>query len=129
MSGFEELIARLEATDHGDRDLDDAIHTAVGGKDPPPEGALWRHTVYTLSAPWFTTSIDAALTLVPELPRRSINVALEDRGEAVAVVTWDGEPCHAVGRAHNQPALALCIAALRARASLTNPTTPDSGAE
>lgn len=59
--------------------------------------------------PWFTHSLDAALTLVPEGQEWAY---LDKR----AIIRLPGSMAHEFGEAAT-PALALCAAALRARAS------------
>jgi hypothetical protein len=98
VSGLAELIARLEAAAEGSRELDAAIAVAVFGGGSHDPG----------TAPHFTTSLDAALTLVPEgrgWLMRSVG------GRGFAAISNAGEASQA-----KTPALALCIAALKARA-------------
>ena len=100
----------------GSRELDEAIALAVGwtplnGKYcgewwvDPRDGALKL-------LPPFTTSIDAAVTLVPEGFRWSV---VKCRRDATASVGPEGS-VPARGSARTAP-LAICIAALRARAT------------
>jgi hypothetical protein len=112
MSDTQELIARLEAATGPDRDIDRAIAKMLGVM-PLYElrgqiGGSW---------PDYTASIDAALTLMPELwnyvigspgieetelDKWCVNIAMhpDDRGDLTFAPT---------------PALAICIAALKAR--------------
>lgn len=118
-----DLIERLEAATGPCRELDAAILTQVMGyRDVYGDGTVFdrgndgywyvgEHSAPQLPAP--TASIDAALTLVPE-------------GCDWKVDTWKGKPAAMVrvGTRHYQsgyadnpatPALAICIAALRAK--------------
>jgi hypothetical protein len=135
MSDLESLIERLAALSGPDRRLDAEIACAI--KFPhlrpaepddhkehqrgylPSAGNIWCPTGF-LMADSYTSSIDAALTLVPE----GLGIALDTRphsqvtklgSEALAWCSEDRDvPSVAVlGRT---PAIALCIAALRARA-------------
>lgn len=102
-----DLIERLEKATGPDRILDDAIWTAIGHK-----GGFSAQ---------FTGSIDAALTLVP---RGAIWKVFNDwPGEfhwaEVQTTDWlpNGEPNILRSRACESPAIALCIAALKAQAA------------
>lgn len=116
---MEELIARLEKADAGSRSLDWDIHLRDG---PDGVGAYGDHPAYT-------TSLDAALTLVPSdvdyvhilvnrpgafmvytAPTESTNTGKAAVGR---LVTSDPHDSHTISAA--TPALALCIAALKAR--------------
>jgi hypothetical protein len=95
---MQELIKRLEEATEGSAGLDHEIADAVG------------FPMLARAIPYYTTSLDAALTLVPE-------------GAIWTISCGDGEPGFAFidtgGRIEEHdaatPALALCIAALRAR--------------
>lgn len=89
-----DLIARLEAATGPDRELDAEIADAVEF-DPT-----------CLHSPAYTASIDAAMTLVPP-----------DTGIWGVAKLGDQYTAHAGNPDHEgaTPALALCIAALRAR--------------
>ena len=143
----DDLIARLERATEGSRELDAEIAVAVRSLDTEGDKSLpkwagknypiWRarpdgrvecvHTDGTGSLNWsplhYTTSIDAALSLVPEPKKLAWGVGTMKR---------DGDPkityaanCRRFGRIDAgqplfdaeaaTPALALCIAALRAR--------------
>ena len=110
-----DLIARLEAATEGSRELDMEIFWRVfpeyeRGKDP-----IW-HCLH------YTTSIDAALTLVLRDWR------VEHLGESV--LNWNMWECELHNRNEDAaiqgdaatPALALCITALRARTPPTEET-------
>ena len=109
MTQKDELIAKLEAAAEGSRELDFEIEAVV----------LQPLSGKGLQPPRYTTSIDAALTLVPNgwhyqiikwrcgLGRKkAIEVRLAESG-----AKYFDEPTAAA----NTPALALCIAALKAR--------------
>ena len=100
-SDLADLIARLERAEGPDCELDCAIYAFVfvAQDNPPP----------------YTGSVDAALTLVPEgveEVRLQINKEVGCSNATMDPDTFVGETV--VGTA-NHPALALCIAALRAR--------------
>ena len=128
MTALAELIARLEVATAGSRELDIAVYEAIGWRRkqfsktaptwlcPPDDGKRIAIEPFNL-LPCVTTSIDAALTLVPE----GMEWALSNHGQTGAEqLCWAGvfgspfigSECdsHAA-----TPALALCIAALRAR--------------
>jgi hypothetical protein len=129
----EELIARLAAATGPDRELDREIAPFLGwvrekrGRDRRewwyrPSGGR-AYTWYEDHCPQYTASIDAALTLVPE---GWASASIQDgRGpigyvhnNAMAFVGIAGRPnpakvWHEVR--HPVRAIALCIAALRAR--------------
>ena len=120
------LIARLEEATEGSRDLDEQIALAIGikhrsrrdgrGRSKGQEWFVDSHggvETWANHAPYYTTSIDAALTLVPE--GQSIELIVNARsGLSFAFVgSLDaGRGNRDVGAT---PALALCIAALKAR--------------
>lgn len=132
-----DLIARLEAATEGSRELDGDVHVAVQSADEE-----WVHDgngrcakymrpmhKHLESAPHYTTSLDAALTLVP----KGYGAVAGGVGDQVIVGT-NGPAWFAVvdvatnighwseRRAHGEAvagtaAIALCIAALKARAA------------
>lgn len=124
-----ELIARLEAATEGNTDLSWAIAEHVGWTKfwsgqtifcPPgvTEASLDAHPeddrAITIAPP-FTTSLDAALTLVPESYAWSVQSSQQFPGQA-----WLYPPNNAADlefQADAPPALAVCIAALKARAA------------
>jgi len=129
MTASDSLISRLEAAEVGDRQSDSLIDRALNNRPPwaakdttpltcwedgrvtmGPNGAGW-------DAPRYTTSLDAALALAERLfPNAEIYVGRHE-GQ------WDAdcEPagCDRSGRFVDHkgatPALALCIAVLRAK--------------
>lgn len=129
------LIAELEAATEGSRESDAEIwwdvkpsqartaywNGAIGKPHPLidlPRSGLGYHGV-CVSTPHYTTSLDAALTLVPE----ECGWYVDDAGE-VAVFEGKRDDNNAgaliIGNCHRAPtpALALCIAALRARQAI-----------
>jgi len=113
-------IKRLEAASGPDRELDVEIAKLSGTYDSY-EGALY-----------YTSSIDAALTLVPEgwlLETLSERNALGDHNWRWKAELWNSTASRRIGddapivcgiarAAHNSkcaPAIAICIAALKAR--------------
>lgn len=127
---MDELIARLEAASEGDTGLrvigglDDQIWRLVNDKQWFFTG--WQYDLK--EAPRYTTSIDAALTLVPEgwfiklrcgkpvgAEGEFCHCELDCDADSIGRDLDDDEPMYA--KALNAPTLplALCIAALRAR--------------
>ena len=101
---MDELIARLEQATGPNRELDHAVETAVLGE-------------WTYYAPEYTASIDAALTLVPE----GFNWTVDGFPSGPACAS-----CYladAGGQLHDgaTPAIAICIASLKARQAMANP--------
>lgn len=144
MSEIAALIERLEKAEAGSRELDAEIAATL--RMPPPDAPAWivdwdgpyvahtragrvavQHTngetgVYW-SAPAFTTSIDAALTLLPEGWDFSVDSGSDGYSATVwkrgnyydgGTGEWRTDEISMVNRCQG-PALALCIAALRAR--------------
>ena len=108
---MDDLIRKLEAATGPDRSLDEAIF--VIAKYEPSE-----------KLPAYTASIDAALTLVPEGWLRY--VADDENGVHACVwqkrMPWQGGKIQAGCLKAATPAIALCIAALKARAQTTTAT-------
>ena len=130
VGGLEELAAACERATGPDRELDTdiliALHPgswrkAKGEAFIPEKG--WEPGSYSQSARTYTASLDAAMTLVPEGATWSVtDPANRDGSKSVfgypsrahaSVAGSDREHHYAV-----TPALALCVAALRARAYL-----------
>lgn len=110
---MKDLIERLQTATGPDRELDAEIGTLVGFV--PKEKKHYRRGRYPLQLlrveklwPAYTASIDAAITLVPE--HCSFAVRFNVRSEAMVYGQGAGENADAP-----TPALALCIAALKAR--------------
>jgi hypothetical protein len=103
---------------------DDLIYAAArarDGSDATHPGNYFiksRSGMSCRSAPHYTSSIDAALTLVPE--DRDVILKIYGPGENVAFCPFkDGSFSKTFSKAAT-PALALCIAALRARLALAS---------
>lgn len=103
---MDDLIARLEKATAPSRRLDAEIIAVIKGGAPEDyEATSW-------ALPRLTESLDAALTLVPEGCDAAVHVYPDGCGNA-HVYRMDDPPSEmAEGR---NPALALCIAALKAR--------------
>lgn len=118
---MKDLIERLRNATGPDRQLDEAIATAIGWtKKPWQAGACWlppggkTTTDRKTSLPKYTASIDAALTLVPKGWTSTIHVTINGGHAEI----WANESRHIQdGASLVNAAIALCIAALRARES------------
>jgi hypothetical protein len=116
------LPDRIESAACGSRELDaeifNALATAVhheGGWTHLEIGGRMFHA--DREAPAYTTSIDAAMTLVPEEMRDEIEIVTLYRVARVTINmnhTPDSGPFYGSNEANSIP-LALCAAALRAR--------------
>ncbi len=116
------LIERLDATTEGSRELDALVGKAIGyaglgdvSDERAVKAVAYADAENILTIGEVTTSIDAALTLMPEEHSCWIKIVVE-RGLAMVVpegTKWLGSKIHAP-----TPALALCIAALKARESI-----------
>lgn len=124
------LIDRLEAAETGSRQLDCDIQLLVGPNLVSRNGGVWgdlyphrreEWSSYNIDAvadnwkiPAYTTSVDAALTLIPENGFWSITAAGDGKGfDAFVRSVPNNQPMNWT-RAKTAP-LALVIAALRAR--------------
>lgn len=129
-----ELIGRLEKSTGPDRELDCAIAYAVDFKCEGTE-TTWRqlvdqigmeyavanatrfHSFWREAIPQFTGSVDAALTLVPEgWNWQAQGNDVLGRVKPYAIMGLPGQ-AEADGMGAS-PAIALCIASLKARLSL-----------
>lgn len=102
-----DLIERLEAATEGSRELDEEIAQAIFPKLKRRHASWYIDDVRTNIEP-FSTSLDAALTLVPE----GLMWDVESRG---AAFVGDPKMPSRMFEMAATPALALCIAALKAR--------------
>lgn len=148
-----DLISRLEAAREGSRELDGDIAEALGiyrierGAEgtwaTPVDAPVARfecdaeiHWVWSSECPHYTTSVDDAMTLLPEGmsadlhigPRGMANDAIvyerkhsiDEQGRRVTTFHPHEARAAREGKIHwNTPALAFCIACLRARASVS----------
>lgn len=109
------LIERLEKATGPDRELDVEIGTLIGEADH--SGPAF-HRPFREWAKYYTASIDAALLLVPE--RHTWVLGCGRVVQYMSQVT-PMRPAHhgaSVGEADSTPAIALCIAALKAREAM-----------
>ncbi len=131
---MEELIATLERAEEGSRELDAEIEALLTGWVPAHlcsdntrrsygVGGLHRlddgsnlMVVDFKHAPHYTTSSDAALTLVPE--GFDWDICFRGGGNRRSYFATVG--VYKSGDPRPTPALALCIAALKARKDLCN---------
>lgn len=120
-----DIIAKLETAEAGSRELDALVAETAGWGDQDETGG-WhqtgvffddgklRRTVYEVELPHFSTSVDAALTLVPE------GHWLQHLGQTL--IGWrcliEKEGQSFVVKTSTTAALALCIACFKARARL-----------
>ena len=95
------LISKLEAASEGSRELDGAVfHVTYPSVEYSDRLEIWTYKGEHVLLPHYTTSIDAALTLVPD-----------------GWTPWDLIARYCTPSEFDAaPALAICIAALRARA-------------
>jgi len=116
------LIAELEAATEGSRELDDAIWLMANRQHWFGKG--WRYDLEFAAN--YTTSLDAALTLVPEgwsLANLYDAIDQKDRPWVGAILRRD-EPRYSLPeKVLGAPtyALALCIASLKARLVMEAP--------
>lgn len=114
---MDHLIKRLENASGPDGELDEAIACAIAPAHPKhgkPVGMLY--------APAYTSSIDAAQTLVP--PEGNCHGFDISPDEAEAYVSRNNVKeghWYESGYHPTSPAIALCIAALKARKQVANP--------
>ena len=124
MTDTSELIRRLEEATEGSRPLDGEIGNALakprcnvdGGSDWYIDGKLARR--YGGNWPHYTTSIDAALTLVPEAMGWSIGGSTDAEGPMFGASVDVPRDLPALSSCCPTPAIALTIAALKARARI-----------
>lgn len=115
---FADLLKRLKAAEIGEWALDSEVATAIGCTKAPQTNPYNSFRVLhpngrTMALPAYTTSIDVALTLVPEgWSWRTGNIP-SGRGFA-DLGTQKSLQCIEAAT----PALALCIAALCAREAM-----------
>jgi len=120
----DELIAAVEAATEGSRELDARIWHTIP-REPPDCSAIMARVFALILAgeddaecPHYTTSLDAALTLVLEQFDWSILHLRNGNRGAEAVVFTIGMDIDHIEVEGATPALALCAAALRARKAM-----------
>jgi hypothetical protein len=107
-----DLLAMLEAATEGSRTLDILVASDVLTKQQVTDFLLEEYTRQSGGkVPHYTTSIDAALTLVPEGTEWILETVPEEGGYGAGVgeSMWNSFAL--------TPALAICIAALKARSA------------
>lgn len=114
-----DLIERLEKATEGSRELDAGIAQLVGTSHGPREHVDIEARSVTYideQAKFYTTSLDAAMTLVPEGMVFAIDQPDDVKRELFYANVRTRGPNKTFGYAYALSApLALCIAALRAR--------------
>lgn len=126
---MKDLIERLEKATGPSRELDGALFEIATGKSPyfntVPYRAGGAPQRKMMSVPAYTESIDAALTLVPE-GWTVANIGQNDSKGWWAELrrgfqtSYDRVELSNIGLRELGPAIALCSAALRARADAAN---------
>lgn len=106
---MQDLIKRLEAASEPSRELDEAICVAVGRPLTLDDGVVSGCNVKP-----YTSSIDAALMLVPEGFVWSVEKLNTGGYWALVERAWDSEESASTDRGAT-PALAIVIAALKAK--------------
>lgn len=112
MTALSDLIARLETTKEGSRELDAAIDIYVTGGSSADLAYVLEDVERTLGPKHYTTSLDAALTLVPKEYAGNWDLKWRNKASCRAELY---RPSYQVDGLAATPALALCIASLRAR--------------
>lgn len=109
------LAARCEAASGPDQELDREIAVAVG--HPWDYAADWGSRGHERPVAFpYTASIDAAMMLVPGGWDWCLSMGAGDYAEASLAPSWKVTECSGTA---DTPALALCAASLRARATTT----------
>ena len=116
----DDLIARLEAARIGNVELSAEIARDVMGMMPhePSGWPFWfrgRNGTSVTPCPAYTTSIDAALELVPRNKDASFHMMYDEAGGSHVLIKVSGSTWGEAHLSRGSLALALCIAALRAR--------------
>ena len=129
-SSLSDLIARLEKATGPDRELDEQIQAAISGATLEKQAD--GRSAYHRDGFWisigkvlpYTSSIDAAMTLVPEGMEKDFT---DLYGVARVSVGINAEPGPFYGTHEGGSlAIALCIAALRARSQIESLPANDS---
>ena len=130
-SAHQALLSRIEGATTGSAALDAEIMTllfgepqAVGNDDEPRVLHWWDHGFGRATPLRFTRALDAAMTLVPTVTphtdRTQWHLDASSDGINHASVYCDGVYYHSPQRSPT-PALALCLAAIRARFAQEKP--------
>jgi hypothetical protein len=112
-----DLIAKLEQATEGSRHFDYLIHAALGWQDLDDGGWVRGNERMGCNWPHYTTSLDAALSLVPsghDWLHKSFNTMTVVRLLTPEEDTAKKWAVH-YDRDGATPALALCMACLKAR--------------
>lgn len=113
---MQNLIERLQSATASDRELDLRVAQALGVKiteyEIISEGQTWK--AYDDAWPRYTSSIDAALTLVP----KDCSWSLDGDNYAIVMPSTGNEDYDSGENHIATPAIALCIAALKAHQSM-----------
>ncbi len=129
----DDLITRLEAATEGSRELDRAIHLVIFAdfikkRDITEDGDGWRDPEYGAIAPpqYYTTSLDAAMMLIPKKEwswKLVYEPGYTSAGPRYCVVLRHAAKLEIVAPgivcSKETLPLALCIAALKARVVTT----------
>lgn len=111
MSG---LIERLEAAEFGSRELDSSVAGQFCNDVESDDGDFWwgPFDQQATRVPDFTTSLDAALALAERtMGGVSIDLLIRDH-RTLCELNWPSNTVHSSAKT---PALALCIAILKAK--------------
>jgi len=123
-----DLIKRLEEATEWSRELDADIYEAMGNTVFRAYGVMPVRDKDFGPIPAYTFSLDTAVTLVPEGIAWTVSKLFNNRFWASCDDPEDYDNSWAVSAEKPTPALALCIAALRARLVMENgglDSTPD----
>lgn len=127
MTKRDELLAlaeRCEKVSEGSRELDGAIAAALSlhpqgwrrGASEASASAVWFDDFYNWRAPDLTTSLDAAMTLVP--PGHDWSLFFDNGAALAGCMPASDDGCDWTDVPGSTPALAICAAALRAQAEM-----------
>lgn len=111
----QELIAALEKATEPDRELDVAIYHLLY-PTTRIEGDKYVNDCFLEPMPFYTSSIDAAMTLVPEGHKWKCGYSRHVPHNA-EVIDYEGRNGSFVGECDSNRAIALCIASLKSRAT------------
>ncbi|WP_313437348.1 hypothetical protein [Novosphingobium sp.] len=123
------LAARCEAAEGPDRDIDRALCPLVSIR-VVDEGRLLGRCYYDenghgVPLPLFTSSLDAAMTLIPAQYRLGTLMEFDSEGRWAAKLFNRGKPGGLPAAGGSSAALAIVVACLRARAGQATPHTAE----